>query len=68
MNDFAGDIGEPEVASGIAVGEPLVIDPEQVKHGGVKVVGMNPTFSREDAVFVRLTMNNATLYAASGHP
>ena len=38
MNDFAGDVGQAEVAAGVAVGEPGVVQAHQVQDGGVQVV------------------------------
>ena len=35
VNDVSGDIGETEIATGVTVGEPEVIQTEQVQHRGV---------------------------------
>ncbi len=35
---LAGDVGEAEVAAGVAVGEAFVVEAEAVEHGGVEVV------------------------------
>ena len=32
-----GDVGQPKIAAIMAVGEPLVVDAQQVQHGGVDV-------------------------------
>jgi hypothetical protein len=36
LSEARGDVGEPEVAALVAVGQPLVVDAEQVQHGGVR--------------------------------
>src|SRR5689334_20824964 len=51
-DDAAGDVGETEVAAGIAVGELLVIEPEELKDGSVQVVDMNFLFGGSEAEFV----------------
>ena len=38
---FAGDIGEAEAAAVVGVGQPLVIDPEQVQDRRVQVVDVD---------------------------
>ncbi len=35
------DVRQPEVAPGVAVGEPRVVDPEQVQDRGVEIVDMH---------------------------
>ena len=48
-HDTAVDIGQPEVAAGIPIGEPLVIEAHEVQNRLVKVVNMNRVFfSRAD--------------------
>ena len=37
----AGDVGEAEVAAAEAIGQPLVVDAEQVQDGGVQVVDVD---------------------------
>jgi hypothetical protein len=32
------DIGQPEIAAGVVVGELLVVETEEVENGGVEVV------------------------------
>ena len=38
VHDIAGDIGQAEVAAVVAEGEPFVIQAQQVKDRGVKIV------------------------------
>ena len=35
MHHVPVDVGEPEVTAGVAVGQLLVVEPEQVQEGGV---------------------------------
>ena len=67
-DDSAGDVGESEVASGVAEGEAFVIDAEEVKNGGVEVVGVDPVAAGHDAVFVGFAKDVAAFDAAAGHP
>ena len=40
------DVGQPEVAAAVAVGEPLVIDAHQVEDRGMEVVHMHVVLDR----------------------
>jgi len=46
FRDHAGvlDAGELEVEAEVAVGEPLVVEAEQVQHGGVEVADVHRVF------------------------
>ena len=52
LHHFAGDVREPEIASAVAVGEPLVVQPEQVQNRRVQVMHMDSVFGHTDAVVV----------------
>ena len=41
LHDIAVNIGEAEVTAGVAVGELLVVDSEDVEDGGMEVVHMH---------------------------
>ena len=41
--DFAKDVGEAEVATGVFVSELLVVESEEMEQGGVKVVHVKAT-------------------------
>ena len=43
---LAVDVGEAEVAAGVAVGQPLVVEAEQVQDRGVEVVDADRVFAR----------------------
>ncbi len=59
-------IRQPEVASGVAVGETFVVESEQVQHRRVQV--MDVDFVLHCFVVVSRAVVETTLYAASGHP
>ena len=44
------DVGEAEVAAGVAVSQLLVIEAELVKHGGVEVVEVDAVVDGGDSV------------------
>ena len=61
-------VGQPEVAAGVAVGQPLVVEAEQVQHRGVKIVDVNRLVDNRPADFVGLTIRHPASHAAPGHP
>ena len=45
------DIGQSVITTGVAIGEPFVIEAEQVEHGGMQIVDMDRVvFSTETEV------------------
>ena len=42
LDDLAVDVGQPHVAAAEAVGQPLVVDAQEVQHRGVQVVDLAP--------------------------
>ena len=68
MNDVAFDIGQAEVAAGVAVGEAFVIEAEQVQDRGVQVVNVDLVLGRVVAVVVGAAVAQAALHAAAGQP
>lgn len=66
MNDMSVHIGEAEVASGVVVGEALVIEAQEMENGGLKVVDVNLSLSDVEAEVVGFTVG-AGLGAAAGH-
>ena len=65
---MAVDIGEPEVAALVAVGEPLVLDAHEVHERGVEVVHMHRLVDDVVAVVVGFSVGDAGLRAAAGEP
>ena len=51
-DDAAGDVGEAEVAAGVAVGEFFVVEAEEVKDGGVEVVDVDFVLDGGEPEFV----------------
>ena len=52
MDDAAVHVGETEVAAGVAVGESLVVEAEEVEDRGVQVVHVDLVFDCEVPEFV----------------
>ena len=63
----AGDVGEPEIAAGIFVGELRVIEAEQGQHGRVEIVDVHAVFRRMVAEVIRRSVGEAGLHAAARH-
>ena len=61
-------VSEAVVATGVAVGQAFVIDAEEVKDGGLKIVNGNYVLSNIVAQFITLTMNHATFHSSTGQP
>src|SRR4030095_1117303 len=67
-HDVPGDVGQAEVAPGIAIGEPLVIEAEQMQDRGMKVVDVNPVLDGPEAEVVGRAVGQAPFHAAAGPP
>ena len=52
----AEDIRKPKVTTSVSVGQLLVIEPEEVQHGRVQIMHVNPLIDGVVAVFVGGTM------------
>ena len=66
LNDVPGNIGEPEVTAGVAVGELFVVESKEVQDGGVKVVNMHTVVNGTKTEFVRFTPCHAAADTATG--
>jgi hypothetical protein len=66
--DDALDVGQPHVAPGMAIGQALVIEAEQVQNRGVQVVDVHGVFNGLIAQFVGLPIGDAQLHSATGQP
>jgi len=62
------NIRETVVSAGVSERQPLVIEAEQVKYGGVEVVNVDPVFGHRDAVFVGRAVDDAAFHTATGQP
>src|SRR3954447_1278993 len=68
LHDFAAYIRQPEIATGIAIRQLLMIEAEQREHGCVQVVDVNRVFSRAEAKFIGRAMDMPAFYAATSQP
>src|SRR5205807_449803 len=64
-NDVAVDVGEPEVAAGVAVGEPGMVQAHQVEDRRVEVVDVHRVLGRRVAVVVGGAVTETSLCAAA---
>ena len=68
MQDVSGDVGKPEIAAAIAIGQLSVIDAHQVQDGGVDVVDVDRLLDRLEAEFVGGAVDRAAFHRAAGQP
>ena len=61
-------VREPEIASARPEGEPFVIHPQQVQHGGMKVMHGHGFRDRLVAPIVRRSEGNARLHSSAREP
>src|SRR5690348_10318448 len=62
-----GDVGEPEIATTISVGQLRVVQTQQVQNGRVQIVDVDPVFDGFEADLIRSAMLDTGLYAAACH-
>ena len=58
-DDLAVDVGQPEVAAGVAIGQPGVIEAQQVEDRGVEVVDVDLVVDGVVAVIVGGAVDDA---------
>jgi hypothetical protein len=68
MNHPAVDVGQSKVASGVAEGELLVIESEQVEDRGMEVVDVDFVFDGLEAEFIRGAMDRAAFDTTARQP
>src|SRR5690606_15788691 len=68
VDHAAGDVGQAEISAAVAVGEPLVVDAQQVQNRRVQVVDVNFILHGEITVLVGGPVLDARLHAAAGEP
>ena len=61
LDDLAVDVGQPEVAAGVAVGELLVVEAQQMEDRGVQVVDVDLVLDGLEAELVGGAMDVAAL-------
>ena len=65
LHNFPVDISQAEVAPGIAIGQSLVIESQQVKQGGVEIVHVDLVLDRLVAELVGCAIGEAGLDATA---
>jgi hypothetical protein len=68
FDDFAMDIRQAEISSGVAIRELFVIKAHQLQHRGVQVMDMNSIFNRLISEFVRTAVGHSAFDATARHP
>ena len=66
--DLAGDVGQAEIAAGVAIGQLLVIEPHQRQQRGMQIGRVHASFDRVQAVFVGGAVRESALHARAGQP
>src|SRR5206468_11545840 len=67
-NHSSMHVGQTEVAAGVAVRQALVIEAEQVQHGGVQVVNVDRVLDRLKTELVGRSIRLTAANAAAGPP
>lgn len=65
-DDVAVDVGESEIASLEAVGEPRVFEPQEMEDGGVEIMDVDFVLRRIEPECIRLAERRARFRAAAG--
>ena len=68
LHNLPVDVGQSEVTPGIAIGQALVIESQQVKQGGVKVVHVDLVLDRLVAELVGGAIGETGLQAITSQP
>src|SRR5262249_40644326 len=68
VDDLAVDVSQTVVAAGVAVGQALVIDAQEMQDRGVEVVDMDLVLDGVPAEFVGGPVCEPAAHAAAGHP
>lgn len=68
VDDRSGNIGQPEVSALVVIGQSRVIQPQEVKKGGLEIVNVDPVPDPGIAKFVGLTEGESPLQASAGNP
>ena len=68
LDHLAGDIGEALVSAGMGVGEPLMVEPEQVQQRGVQVIDAHAIHGGLVPHVIRLPEVDPSPHSAPGEP
>ena len=61
-------ISQSVIPSTVSVGQPLMVDSQQMQNCGMKVVNMDPFFGHSGTDFIRFAIACASARAAAGQP
>ena len=59
------DIGESVVATGMTIGQPFVIKPQQVQQGGMQVMDMDLVLDGRESELIGCPVDNAAANTAT---
>ena len=68
VDDSSMHIGQAIVTTGVAVGQPCVIDSQQVQNGRMKIVHMDTILGDRGPDFICGTVDVTTFDTAASHP
>ena len=68
VDDVAFDVGQAEIAAGVAVRELLVVEAHEMQDRGVQVVDVDAVFDGFEAELVGRAVDVSAADAAAGHP
>src|SRR5207237_269724 len=68
LDHLAVDVGQPEVAAGMAIRQLLVIEPEQMQDGGLHVVDVDRLVGDVEAEIVGRPVGQPRPHPAAGEP
>ena len=67
-DDLAADVGQAEIAAGMAERQPLVVEAQEMQDRRLQVVDVDRVFDDVKPEVVGRAVDNARLDAAAGHP
>lgn len=68
MNDFAVDVGQPIVPTGVAIGQPFVVEAQRMQDRGLEIMHVDGIFGHFKAELVRCTIGESGFDTATRQP
>src|SRR6516164_9208848 len=68
LDDAPSDVRQAKLASLEQISQLLVVNPQQVKNGGLQIQNVNSAFRHIESVVVRTAVHVSRLDAATAHP
>ena len=68
LHHIPAHIGQPKISPRMPIGQPFMIEAEEVEHGGMEVVDVDDILHGPEAEFVRGAVGVAASSAATGKP